>query len=96
MEVEKRQAAIHQVRKERRPRKSKGVNTVRRPPRATDNWTTDAWATTASPGAAVATATTAGSELISIGQGRSSSEYTPQECPPTTQRVGCYISSVVD
>lgn len=40
--MEKRQAAIHHVKKEKRPRKSKGLKTVRRPPRATDSWATDA------------------------------------------------------
>lgn len=86
--MEKRQAAIHQVKKERRPRKSRGVNTVRRPPRATDRW-----ASTSGPGATVGAATMAGSE--SSGQGKSSSGYTPQECPPITQRVRGYVSRVV-
>ncbi|TNN53024.1 hypothetical protein EYF80_036775 [Liparis tanakae] len=51
-EVEKRQAAIHQVKKEKRPRKSKGLKTVRRPPRATDSWATDARAPVSTGGGA--------------------------------------------
>lgn len=75
--MEKRQAAIHQVKKEKRPRKSRGLKTVRRPPRAIDSWATDARApvsiTGAGVGAAIGTASIAESEFISWVQGRSSS-----------------------
>lgn len=74
--MEKRQAAIHQAKKEKRPRKSKGLKTVCRPPRATDSWATDAWApvsvTEAGVGAAIGAAPNKESEFISWVQGRSS------------------------
>lgn len=67
--MEKRQAAIHQVKKEKRPRKSKGLKTVRRPPRATESWATDARApvsiTRTGAEAAVGAAPNIESEFIS-------------------------------
>lgn len=71
--MEKRQAAIHQAKKEKRPRKSKGLKTVRRPPRATESWATDARgsATEAGLGPAAA-APSKESEFISWVQGESS------------------------
>lgn len=74
--MEKRQAAIHQVKKEKRPRKSKGLKTVCRPPRATESWATDARApvsTTETGGGVIGSAPIAESEFISWMQGRSSS-----------------------
>lgn len=67
--MEKRQAAIHQVKKEKSPRKSKGLKTVRRPPRATESWATDARApvstTEAAVGAAIDGTPISESEFIS-------------------------------
>lgn len=76
--MEKRQAAIHHVKNEKRPRKSNGLKTVLSPPRATESWATDARApvsnTEAPAGPAVGVAAvTAGPESISGVQGRSSS-----------------------
>lgn len=89
--MEKRQAAIHQVKKEKSPRKSMGLKTVRRPPRAIDSWTTDARApvstTEAGVGAATGAAPITESEFISWVQGRSSSGETHQECPPEERQV---------
>lgn len=74
--MEKRQAAIHQVKKEKRPRKSKGLKTVRRPPRAIESWTTDARAPVSSTDAgcegAIGSAPNTESEFISWVHGRSS------------------------
>lgn len=74
--MEKRQAAIHQAKKEKSPRKSRGLKTVRRPPRATDNWATDARApvsvTDAGVGGTTGAAPVKEFKFISWVQGRSS------------------------
>lgn len=74
--MEKRQAAIHQAKKEKRPRKSRGLKTVRRPPRATESWATDAWGPVTEAGLGLGlgpgAAPSKESEFVSWVQGESS------------------------
>lgn len=86
--MEKRQAAIHHARKEKRPRKSKGLKTVRRPPRATESWATDARGSVTEAGLGPGAAPSKESEFISWVQGESSTGWTHQECPPAGEWEG--------
>lgn len=89
--MEKRQAAIHQAKKEKSPRNSKGVKTVRRPPRAMDSWATDARAPVWAAGAVAAPV----KESIWWVQGSSSEGWSNQEWPPgrrDTQETQGFVS----